>query len=127
MAQPDEVEKLSLLEKAVESAPEGIAILDQAHRFIFANQRYREVFGLADRRLRGENWRLAHPPHEHDFMASEVLRDLDIYGEWRGEVIAEDVSGATRVVDLAVKDVGQASAWFARVARRDRRASKGTG
>ena len=119
MAEPGEVKKLSLLEKAVESAPDGVAILDDSGRFIYANDRYRELFGVDDEQILGVEWRIAHPTREHEFLMTEVFRDVEIHGEWRGEVIAEDSMGTARVVELSISDVGEATVWFARVAHRN--------
>lgn len=120
MAAPEDLEKLSLLERAVESAPDGIAILDGAGQFIYANDRYRELFGIEDKRILGDDWWIAFPPRERGFLTSEVFKDVEISGEWRGEVIAEDSTGTARIVELSVSDVGNATAWFARVTRRNR-------
>ncbi len=120
MAARKDVRKLSLLEKAVEAAPDGIAVMDDAYRFIYANTRYLELFGI-DRgeALIGEDWRVAHPDREHEFIENEVLRDVRRYGDWRGEVIAVDEKGRSRRVELSIKDVEDATVWFARVAAND--------
>lgn len=115
MAQHDDVTKLSLLEKALEAAPVGIAVLDEADRFIYANPRYAELFGVEDQSaLIGRNWRTAHPDREHEFVEAEILRAVNIYGDWQGEVIAEDVTGKPQRIELSIRDIGDASAWFAR-------------
>lgn len=115
MAQREDVTKLSLLEKAVEAAPDGIAILDDTDRFIYANRRYVELFGVGDRTaLIGQEWRTAIPDREHDFVETEILPEVNIYSDWRGEVIAEDHTGRPQRIDLSIKDVGEARVWFAR-------------
>lgn len=120
MAQREEVKKLSLLEKAVEAAPDGIAIFDERDRFVYANPRYRELFGIENAGgYHGKSWRIAHPTREHDFVESEILTDVSIYGSWRGEVIAEDSGDRVQLVELSITDVGNASVWFARVIEPD--------
>jgi len=71
--------------EAIESAHEGIAILDADEQFRYVNEAYADLYGYEPAELVGEDWTLLYPDGEVSFVREEILPTVDRTGEWSGE------------------------------------------
>jgi PAS domain S-box-containing protein len=70
---------------ALETAREGICIVDARGRINYANEAYLDLYGYERAELLGEPWQRLHPDEEVDLITHEVLPHVEEHGEWSGE------------------------------------------
>lgn len=70
--------------KAIETAHEGIAILDQEGHFLYVNQAYADLYGYDPDAMIGESWDLIYPDDEVAFAQNEILPTVSEEGVWYG-------------------------------------------
>jgi PAS domain S-box-containing protein len=80
---------------ALETAREGICILDGEGRVNYANEAYLDLYGYDRESLLGQPWTTLHPDEEVEFITSEVLPVVESEGEWRGEGEGRRADGET--------------------------------
>ena len=89
--------EVSLRQKlaAIESAIDGIAIL-QENKYIYLNHSHLEIFGYEDpEELLGSNWEKLYPPETLAKLEKEVFPILERDRSWTGEMIATRRDGST--------------------------------
>ncbi|WP_380676007.1 PAS domain S-box protein [Salinigranum sp. GCM10025319] len=79
--------------QAIETATEGIAIVDAEGRYLQMNAAYADVYDASPADLVGRDWRERYPADEVDRFESEVLPRLRREGEWSGEAEGRRVDG----------------------------------
>jgi PAS domain S-box-containing protein len=94
---------------AIETAREGISILDEDGRFVYVNRAYADVFGYDPEEMLGEHWALNYDEEGAREVAEEVVPVLEEEGYWRGETTGTRADGSTITVDhtLAITDNGE--------------------
>lgn len=76
--------------RALESAPDGIAILDENERYIYVNEAHVRLFGYdSAEELIGETWRKLYADPVVETFEQEYLPQLEERGWWKGEVTAQ--------------------------------------
>jgi len=78
---------------ALESAREGIGILDTDGKYVYANRAYAAKYGYDSSELIGEHWRLLYPSKEVARFEEEILPTLAREGTWTGTAIGRRVDG----------------------------------
>ena len=69
---------------AIESAEEGIGIIDDDGVYQYMNEAYAGVYNRNRAELVGEHWDVLYPPNETERFHDEILPELETTGTWRG-------------------------------------------
>jgi PAS domain S-box-containing protein len=80
---------------AIETAHDGVGILNDANRFIYVNQAYADVHGYTPEALLGEHWRLVFPDQEFARVREEVTPQVEAVGYWDGTTTGCRSDGTT--------------------------------
>ncbi|MFC6865223.1 PAS domain S-box protein [Halomicroarcula sp. GCM10025817] len=80
---------------AVESAQEGISILDEDGRFVYVNGAYADIYGYEPAEMLGEHWELVYPDAATDVAYDEILPAVASEGYWHGETTGLRADGST--------------------------------
>jgi PAS domain S-box-containing protein len=94
---------------ALETAQDGIAILDENAAYLTVNQAYADIYGYDDpEAFVGDTWQICYPDEQLDEISSRVMPTLEEQGQWRGELVGERRDGTTfpQEVTLSVRDDG---------------------
>ncbi|QLG61316.1 PAS domain-containing response regulator [Halorarum salinum] len=88
--------------RALETAREGIGILDDDGHFTYVNEAYANVVGYEREELVGEHLELLYPPDGAEVVYEEILPTVPTTGRWTGETeyVCED--GERVLVDHAL-------------------------
>ncbi|MEF8857047.1 MAG: response regulator, partial [Haloplanus sp.] len=84
---------------AIETAREGISILDADGRFHYVNGAYADLYGYDAANLLGRHWQLLYPDDEVAHVREEILPTVDRRGSWRGRTIGKRADGSTFIED----------------------------
>jgi len=102
---------------AIETAKEGISILDADGEFVFVNEAYADLYGYEPAEMIGETWDFVRSERERERMLDEVVPAFQANGEWHGETIGLRADGSTFVEDhslsLTAEDEIVCSVWEA--------------
>lgn len=90
--------------KAIESAQEGISILDEDGEFVYVNEAWAELFGYDPEELLGERWELLYRQEEVERLSNEILPVVEKTGSWRGETTGLRADGSTFVQDHTISE-----------------------
>lgn len=95
--------------EAIETAQEGISILDQDSHFLYVNQAYAELYGYEPQELVGEHWEVVYPDEEVGTVREEILPVVEERGQWHGTTTGLRADGSTFREDhrLATTDRGE--------------------
>ena len=88
--------------KALETAREGISLLDEEGKFLYVNQAYADVYGYSREELVGQHWELLYAEEHIDQLYEEVLPAVPRDGRWQGEHTHITKSGERILVDHAL-------------------------
>lgn len=91
---------------AIETAHEGISILDDEGRFVYVNRTYADLYGYDPEELIGEHWELLYPDDEVEFVREEILPAVDAEGYWHGRATGLRADGTTFQEDHVVSTTG---------------------
>ncbi len=93
----------ALFESAVESAMDGMAVLDVDGRCVYANDRQAEIFGYEKPdSLEGTHWRCLYSDEQVGQFEAEVCPTLEAEGEWRGRAVGKRRDGESFEQELSV-------------------------
>lgn len=81
--------------EAIETAQEGISLLDEDGYFIYVNGEYADIYGYNPEEMIGEHWELTYPEHEISAVYEEILPEVREKGEWHGETKGRRADGST--------------------------------
>jgi PAS domain S-box-containing protein len=106
--------RLRLLE-TLDSAMDGIAVLDDDRVIQYANASFASAFGVEDpQAVVGQSWQCSYPPATQERVA-EVLADLDAAGDgWQETVTASRADGSTYPQELSMTAVEDGFVWVCR-------------
>ena len=111
--------------EAIETAREGISILDSDGEYIYVNEAYAALYGYDPDEMVGEHWELVYPDEAVETARTEILPLVEERGYWHGETTGLRADGTTFPEDhvLSVTDRGDLVCTVRdRSARRDRQA-----
>jgi PAS domain S-box-containing protein len=94
--------------QAIETAQEGISILDEDRRFSYVNQAYADLYGYEPEEMIGEGWEFIYPDEEVPVVKNNILPAVEQEGYWHGETIGLRADGERFVEDhtLSTTDGG---------------------
>jgi PAS domain S-box-containing protein len=87
---------------AMDTAREGIALLDEAGHFQYVNQAYADITGYERGTLIGEHWELLYPDSHVDRVYDEILPTVPRDGRWSGRTVYERADGDHVLIDHAL-------------------------
>ncbi|MFB6210436.1 MAG: response regulator, partial [Halobacteriales archaeon] len=93
--------------EAIETAQEGISILNEDGEFIYVNERYADLYGYEPEEMLGEHWELIYPDNEIAFARDEILPTVADEGYWHGESTGLRADGTTFPEDHVVSQTNQ--------------------
>jgi PAS domain S-box-containing protein len=111
--------------EAIETAREGISILDGDGEFIYVNEAYAALYGYDPEEMVGEHWKLIYPDDEVETARTEILPVVEDRGYWHGETTGLRADGTTFPEDhvLSLTDRGDLVCTVRDISdRRDRQA-----
>ena len=85
--------------RAIETAREGISLLDPDGTFVYVNRAYAECFGYEPAELIGEHWELLYTDEDAATVHEEVLPTVRAEGYWHDESTGVRADGSRIVVD----------------------------
>lgn len=88
-------EKEQLLD-ALESANEGISIIDESGEFVYVNEAYADLYRYEPETMIGESWDLVYPEVREE-LDEPLLSTVDANGDWQGETTGLRADGTTFV------------------------------
>ena len=88
--------------KAIETAEEGISILNEDGEFIYVNQAYADIYGYEPDKMSGEYWELIYPDDEVAIAQNVILPTVAEEGYWSGETTGLRAYGTTFPEDHTV-------------------------
>ncbi len=93
---------------AIETAQEGISILDEDGRFVYVNEAYADLYGYEPAELLGEHWGLIFPDEDVPWIREELLPHVRDTGQWHGTTTGLRADGTTFAEDhvLATTEQG---------------------
>ncbi|MFB6252618.1 MAG: PAS domain S-box protein [Halobellus sp.] len=80
---------------AIETAREGISILNDDEQFVYLNDAYGDIYGYDPAELEGEHWSLLYRDEDVDRIESEILPLVENQGFWEGETVGLRADGST--------------------------------
>ncbi|MBX0325121.1 PAS domain S-box protein [Halomicroarcula sp. F13] len=87
---------------AIETAREGISILDADGHFIYVNEAYADLYGYDPGQMCDEHWELIYPAEEVGFVHDEILPTVEQEGIWHGETTGLRADGSIFLEDHTV-------------------------
>lgn len=81
--------------KAIETAQEGIGILNDEGRFIYVNEAYADLYGYDPEEILGEHWEVLYPEGEIQTVRDQVLSTVEEQGSWHGYTTGLRTDGST--------------------------------
>ncbi|MDS0221492.1 PAS domain S-box protein [Haloarcula sp. S1AR25-5A] len=94
---------------AIESAKEGISILDEDGQFIFVNEAYADLYGYEPDEMIGQHWELLYQEEDIPRIYEEIVPTVEETGYWTGTTTGLRADGSTFTEDhvLALTDQGE--------------------
>jgi len=95
--------------EAIESAQEGISILNEDGEFIFVNEAYADLYGYDPAEMVGEHWELLYQEEDIPRIHEEIIPRVEETGYWTGRTTGLRADGSTFIEDhvLALTDRGE--------------------
>lgn len=92
--------------RVLESAREGMSLVNPDGTFSFVNSAFASLFGYDPSELRGEHWTVLYHNEEAKRLAADILPAVRETGYWSGETVRLTKHGEPRVTDhrLALTD-----------------------
>jgi len=88
--------------RAIETAREGIAFLDEDGSFVYVNRAYADVYGYDPDEMVGKHWEILYPDEDVEMIYDEILPAVPEEGRWTGESTHLRKDGTRLVVDHAL-------------------------
>jgi PAS domain S-box-containing protein len=98
------------LYKAVETARDGIAILDDDDNYSYVNDAHVEIYGYGSpEEMLGESWQMLYEEDELERFETEIFPEIRREGEWRGDAVGVTADGKRflQEVSLTTLDSGR--------------------
>ena len=94
---------------ALETAREGISLLDEAGYFTYVNDAFCEIVGYDREDLVGEHWELLYPEEDIEGVYEEILPSIPPEGRWTGQTTYVRADGERALVDHALSVCSEGS------------------
>jgi len=81
--------------EAIETAQEGISILDDDGRFVYVNDAYANLYGYEPNELIGEHWDILYRDEDVATIDEDILPTVEETGTWSGRTTGLRADGTT--------------------------------
>lgn len=88
--------------RALETATQGIGILDTEGRYTYLNEAYAALYGREREEILGEHWALLYSEAEERRFREEILPTMDEAGSWTGQSEGLKADGSTFLEQLSL-------------------------
>jgi len=88
--------------EAIETAREGIGVIDSGGYHINVNQAYADIYGTEPKELIGEHWTTLYPEDEAEYVRTEIFQTVEERGYWRGRTTGRHADGTTFTQDCVI-------------------------
>jgi PAS domain S-box-containing protein len=88
--------------QALETATQGISILDEDGTYSYVNEAYAELYDRTAAELRGEGWEQLYPADQVEQFRTEILPSLEAEGSWSGRSTGRRADGTTFTEQLSL-------------------------
>ncbi|WP_226041438.1 PAS domain S-box protein [Natrinema sp. DC36] len=92
--------------RAIETAREGISLLDADGRFVYVNRAYADLYGYEPADLIGEHWDRLYPDDETEHVRDVIIPTVNAEGDWCGETTGLRADGSTFVEAHSLSTTG---------------------
>lgn len=92
--------------QALESAQEGIGILDENGEYVYLNRAYADVYSTAREDILGAHWESLYPDEEAERFREEILPVLESKGSWNGQSVGITADDERVVEELSLTQLG---------------------
>jgi PAS domain S-box-containing protein len=95
--------------EAIETAQEGISLLDDDGTFLHVNEAYADLYGYDSAELVGKHWETLYNDEDARRLREEILPTVEAEGHWHGTTTGRRADGSTFTEDhiLALTDQGE--------------------
>jgi len=87
---------------AIETAREGISLIDRDGRFVYVNPSYAETYGYESTELLGEHWDVLYPDGHTEYVHDELIPSIPDEGVLREQTTMVTADGDELVTDHAL-------------------------
>ncbi|SEQ39815.1 PAS domain S-box protein [Natrinema salaciae] len=91
---------------AIETAREGIGLLDDDGRFVYVNRAYADLYGYEPAELIGAHWERLYPDDDVATVRDEIIPTVMAEGDWCGETTGRRADGTTFVEAHSLSTTG---------------------
>ncbi len=91
--------QIDLRQQALETADEGLSLIDPEGRFLYVNSAFAELFGYDQDELVGSGWSSLYHDGEAARLETEILPAVQETGYWSGETVRLTKDGERLVTD----------------------------
>jgi len=88
--------------QALESAQEGIGILNEQGEYVYLNQAYAEVYSAEREEILEDHWETLYPEREADRFHQEILPAVESEGTWTGQSVGLTTDGERVTENLSL-------------------------
>lgn len=103
MKESEDSPQTELLERALDSSIDGVAILGDDGRYRYVNQTHADLYGYEDpEKLLGERWTSLYDDDQIERFERDIMPTLREEGDWRGTTIGRRRDGQTFPQELSL-------------------------
>ncbi|WP_165848186.1 PAS domain S-box protein, partial [Candidatus Cryosericum hinesii] len=96
-------ETWELYRQALDASIDGMALLDAAGRYVYANAAHAAAYGFAHAEdLIGQSWRILYDDKQLHFIDEQVFPILQSQGHWQGEAVGRRRDGSVFPQELSL-------------------------
>jgi PAS domain S-box-containing protein len=88
--------------QALETATQGIGILDADGSYIYVNEAYADLYSWGPAEIRDSHWKQLYPEEEVERFRTEILPALEKEGSWSGRSTGKRADGSTFAQQLSL-------------------------
>ncbi|MDF9746430.1 PAS domain S-box protein [Natrinema salsiterrestre] len=92
--------------QAIETAQEGISLIDADGRLAYVNRAYADLYGYDPDEMIGEHWELLYPAEDVRAAHEEIIPAVIDEGDWHGETTGLRADGSTFVESHSLSTTG---------------------
>jgi PAS domain S-box-containing protein len=100
----DELDKLmtfnNKLIAAINTAVEGIALLDAEGCYTYVNEAHEKMFGYKKGEMLGQSWAILYSEKDTERLINTIFPEIEKVGYWKGEAVATCKDGTTKIEEL---------------------------
>lgn len=96
------VEEKNRVYRALETATQGIGLINEHGEYLYVNEAYAELYGYEPAELIGEHWGALYSEDETERFQEEILPTLEAEGSWQGRSRGLAADGSTFIEEVSL-------------------------